>query len=156
APESRLRVKMQTHAREVFLDEGQAVFRVAKSADRPFFVKTGSTEVRAIGTTFGVENRGRGGVVTVVEGKVEVSITEQERSGEARSRPASSGHSSVPSSGAGSPVFLVAGQQVTIGGVGVSGTVHDVDAERALSWSSGRLVFTGDPVVAVIEQFNRY
>lgn len=71
-PETRLRVKFEDHARYVGLERGRALFRVAKDAQRPFWVSTDHTTVRAVGTAFGVEKRNRGVIVTVAEGKVAV------------------------------------------------------------------------------------
>jgi transmembrane sensor len=71
-PETKLRVKFEDHNRYVALERGRALFRVAKDAQRPFWVSTDHTSVRAVGTAFGVENGKRGVIVTVAEGKVAV------------------------------------------------------------------------------------
>jgi len=74
-PETRLRVKYADEVRQVFLERGRALFRVAKNVHRPFFVQADDTTVRAVGTEFGVEQQTRGVIVTVAEGKVAVSST---------------------------------------------------------------------------------
>jgi transmembrane sensor len=71
-PETKLRVKLEDHNRYVALERGRALFRVAKDAQRPFWVSTDHTSVRAVGTAFGVESGKRGVIVTVAEGKVAV------------------------------------------------------------------------------------
>ena len=57
--------------REVTLLEGQALFRVAKDRHRPFVVRAGDAQVRAIGTEFDVYRKQVATIVTVVEGRVE-------------------------------------------------------------------------------------
>ena len=73
---TRLRVRFDINERAVELRAGQALFRVAKEAQRPFIVRTDGTSVRAVGTAFDVYKRSTGTVVTVVEGKVAV-LTQQ-------------------------------------------------------------------------------
>src|SRR5690606_38140512 len=52
--------------------EGEATFVVRKDPERPFLVRAGGYEVRAIGTAFNVRNRDRSLDVAVKEGVVEV------------------------------------------------------------------------------------
>lgn len=75
-PETRLRVKYADERRQVFLDRGRALFRVAKNSHRPFLVQANGTTVRAVGTEFGVDEQTQGIVVTVAEGRVAVSTSE--------------------------------------------------------------------------------
>ena len=53
--------------------EGEALFEVAKDADRPFFVQCGNARVKVLGTSFGI--RATHGIVevTVLTGKVNLS-----------------------------------------------------------------------------------
>jgi transmembrane sensor len=69
---SRIRVQYTEHQRSVELQEGQALFHVAKNPSRPFVVHTDSTNVRAVGTEFDVYKRRSGTTVTVLEGRVAV------------------------------------------------------------------------------------
>jgi transmembrane sensor len=69
---SRVRIRYSARERNVDLLEGQALFRVAKDASRPFIVRSDSTLVRAVGTQFDVYRKPTGTVVTVVEGRVAV------------------------------------------------------------------------------------
>jgi transmembrane sensor len=128
-PETRLRVNFEDHLRGVALEQGRALFRVTKDAQRPFVVSADHTSVRAVGTAFGVESEKRGVVVTVAEGKVAVG-----RSG----------------------VFVTAGQQVTIPSSGAAEPVRAVDTARALAWAHGQLIFENDTLADVVGEFNRY
>jgi transmembrane sensor len=84
-PETTLRVNLEKHRRYVTLTRGRALFHVAKDSARPFIVHAGNTNVRALGTTFGVEQRNQSIIVTVSEGKVAVVPTAQLRSATANS-----------------------------------------------------------------------
>lgn len=138
-PETTLRVDLGKHRRYVALIQGRALFHVAKDSARPFVVHAGNTDVRAVGTIFGVEQKGRSVVVTVSEGKVAVAPT----------APVSS---ITPSSN----VPLSADQQLTIQSSGAAGPIKKVDSTRALAWSEGRLIFDSTPLSEVAEEFNRY
>jgi transmembrane sensor len=71
-PETQLRVNLGKHQRDVVLTRGRALFHVSKDPTRPFIVRAGDAKVRAIGTIFGVEQKNRNIIVTVLEGKVGV------------------------------------------------------------------------------------
>jgi transmembrane sensor len=71
-PETVLRVNLGSHQRYVVLARGRALFHVAKDPSRPFIVHAGGTNVRAVGTIFGVEQKNQNIIVTVSEGKVGV------------------------------------------------------------------------------------
>ncbi len=59
--------------REIVLVGGVAHFTVAPDADRPFVVRAGTVEVRAIGTAFSVGRTERAAEIVVTEGRVEVA-----------------------------------------------------------------------------------
>jgi transmembrane sensor len=71
-PETALRVNLGRQQRYIVLARGRALFHVAKDPTRPFIVHAGDTDVRAVGTIFGVEEKGQNIIVTVSEGKVAV------------------------------------------------------------------------------------
>lgn len=156
-PETRLRVKYSDSVRQVFLERGRALFHVAKNPDRPFLVQADDTTVRAVGTTFGVEQLLRGVIVTVAEGKVAVFPTSRAsataaQSGEvvhAPERPASEN----PAAG---EVLLSANQQVEVQDGGSAEAVREIDSQRALAWARGRLIFQNDQLGQVVAEFNRY
>ncbi|MFC4308197.1 FecR family protein [Steroidobacter flavus] len=136
-PETRLRVKYEDELRRVELEQGRALFRVAKNPQRPFVVSADETSVRAVGTAFGVETGSRGVVVTVAEGKVAVADSPKARS-------------------SGAEIFLTAGQQVIVPDSGTVAPVRAVDTTRALAWAQGQLVFENDTLADVVQEFNRY
>lgn len=69
---TRARYDLNDRERVVNLKEGEATFVVRKDPERPFLVRAGGYEVRAIGTAFNVRNRDRSLDVAVKEGVVEV------------------------------------------------------------------------------------
>ena len=155
-PESRLRIHMERHLRDVRLEQGRAVFRVAKDSTRPFLVHSGPTVVRAVGTEFGVEQARDGVVVTVAAGKVAVFPVDNPPSGDPSRSRGGAGQDGDPYGAANSEVFLTAGQQVTVPRSGAAEAVRQVDSADALAWADGRLVFQNSRVADVVEQFNRY
>lgn len=161
-PQTRLRIRYEDRARNVSLDKGRALFKVAKDAWRPFIVHTDLTQVRALGTEFGVEREQSGTVVTVAEGRVSVAPTAAPRSEPAGSASAQSnvaaesGAGAVHVPGHTAQVLLQAGEQVVVPRSGPANAVRKVDSKRALAWAEGRLVFENQTVAEVVAQFNRY
>lgn len=143
--DSRVRVRYSETERTIDLEEGQALFKVAKNPSRPFVVRSGEASVRAVGTQFDVYRKSTGTIVTVVEGKVA---------------------STTPS--APTPVFLIAGEQLTIPKITVAQAkipapgdtptepkVRLVKVEEATAWTEGILIFDGTSLTEVIREFNR-
>ncbi len=159
-PETRLRVRFTDRQRNVYLDRGATLFRVAKNPRRPFVVETNHTLVRAVGTAFGVEQRGQEVVVTVAEGKVAVQDEESVPPAHSRARVARGSPEFPDPPRASEPpaesLILTAGQQIAVPGTGRMGAVRKVDSERELAWASGRLVFEHTSVDEVVRTFNRY
>jgi transmembrane sensor len=164
-PETMLRVNLTKSYRNVSLDHGRALFHVAKDPARPFIVHSGKADVRAVGTVFGVERESLDVVVTVSEGKVAVVPVATRGAGSQRQTPAiippreiSTGPSSAPALASGQPgeVYLVANQQIRVKKSGEASPIEQVDSNRALAWSAGRLVFDATPLEEVATQFNQY
>jgi transmembrane sensor len=96
---SRVRVRLGDRQRDVDLLQGQALFRVAHNAVRPFVVHSGSASVRAVGTEFDVYRKQTGTIVTVVEGTVAVealSAASDERGREHTAGGSSDPHIAAP------------------------------------------------------------
>lgn len=139
-PQTRMRVKLREKTRRIELEQGRALFRVAKDPQRPFIVQANDTVARAVGTSFAVEHKSQDVVVTVAEGKVAVSVL-----------PANARQ-------AGPDLFamLIANEQLTVDRSGSSASVRKVDSNRELAWTRGRLVFDDTPLAQVLSDFNRY
>jgi transmembrane sensor len=159
-PQTRLRVRYVDAARRISLEQGRALFHVARNANRPFLVQAADTTVRAVGTAFSVEQRPHDGVVvTVAEGKVSVSVSPDDQLGEAiRAGKTNESNSASEASETGNAgeVFLTANQQITVTAGGTTRPIRKVDSARTLAWAAGRLIFQNDELGQAVAQFNRY
>ncbi|HXP66282.1 MAG TPA: FecR family protein [Steroidobacteraceae bacterium] len=132
---STVQVHLTEHQRNLTLVEGQALFRVAKDKERPFVVRAGDAQVRAVGTEFDVYRKPTGTIVTVVEGRVETYDS-----------------SDSPGTAA---IVLSAGEQLTVLPHVVTKPTH-ADTAIATAWVQKRLIFEETPLSDVAEEFNRY
>ena len=164
---SRVRVLFSERERDVELLEGQALFRVAKDAARPFLVESAGTRVRAVGTQFDVYRKASGTQVTVVEGRVavfasgpprergvgEISVSAAARSAKEQRLAARGTDGSSPDEA--SAVLVSTGEQVTV-------INHEVpkprraDLRAATAWTQRKLVFEETSLAEVVQEFNRY
>lgn len=182
--ESRMRVNLRKQERFVELVQGEAYFDVAKDPERPFTVVAAGQRIVAVGTAFGVRishavgdgrqsqtsgGSGDGVQVTVTEGAVRVEPADDPMAAQAsgagdakREQPtarerAAGGGPTVPSGDADRSVLLTAG---TIARSAPDRTVIEQsslsEAEDALSWRSGFLVFHDTPLPEAVTEFNRY
>jgi transmembrane sensor len=135
APFTRLRHDIGDDRRFITLEEGRAVFRVAKDPSRPFFVEAGGVIIRATGTQFGVESTDESVTVTMLEGRVVVTPAEDS---EAK-------FEGVP---------LVEDQQLTVPRSGQP-QIAQVDPEREVDWTHVNLS-EGNTVADAVAQFNDY
>lgn len=141
--DSAIKVEYSEGRRDIRLVRGQALFEVAHNKERPFIVKAGEGEIRAVGTAFDVDLTRRGVVVTVTEGVVRVT---------------------APPVGKSEPQSAVVevGEQISYSdqpakGVGaVISSPRPVDVTSVLSWKQGLLEFHGEPLSHVIEEVNRH
>ena len=137
APYTRLRHDIGNSERVVKLEQGRAMFRIAKDPSRPFLVQAGELVIRATGTEFGVESRDEKVTVTMRDGTVIV-------------RPAADSQATFRS------VKLGADEQLTVSGSGEPSVVR-VDADRATRWEDGNVVLSnGSTIGDAVAQFNGY
>lgn len=129
---SRVRVAYTATERRLVLEEGQALFEVAKHQSRPFVVAAGGRSVTAHGTSFDVRLHPGAVQVALVEGKV------------------------IVAGGGAAPVALAPDDVLTASELGVS--VRHVPGlpQRLASWSEGRLVFDDDTLQQAVAEMNRY
>jgi transmembrane sensor len=137
---SRIRVRYTDVERGVDLIEGQALFQVAKNAQRPFVVHVNDTQVRAVGTQFDVYRRESGTVVTVIEGRV--AVAGSAAGGEALTIEAPD-------------ILLAAGEQLTVSQQ-VAAKPLAVNPKTATAWTQRQLIFENASLSEVAEEFNRY
>lgn len=148
---TKVRVRYSEHQRALELLEGQALFRVAKDAARPFIVTSDGTRVRAVGTQFDVNKKREGTVVTVVEGRVSVLTNVPD----ARVDPVAVDMPEAMPRLADAGLLLAAGEQVTVTDTATKPVTHP-DVTRAIAWTQRQLVFDAATLTEVAEEFNRY
>lgn len=149
---SKAQVHFSKDVREVRLLQGEALFTVAHDAGRPFIVVTDTARVRAIGTQFNVYRSGTDQTkVSVIEGVVQV--TGKASSGNVAPTP--SQNDRTAGAEALSSVRLAAGDEAAVVGARVV-KAEAPAVERAVAWRSRRLMFEGNPVAEIAEEFNRY
>ncbi|MEI9995250.1 MAG: FecR domain-containing protein [Rhizomicrobium sp.] len=135
--DSVVKVDYQGNVRSVYLESGEASFKVAHNKARPFVVHAGNLLVRAVGTKFTVKlKEGEDVSVVVDEGAVEVKRADQSR-----------------------PAKKLARDQELIAKKSYPMVVASVDPHelmRRLSWERGWLIFDGETLAEAAERVNRY
>lgn len=134
--DSLIDVTLAPELRRVKLARGEAWFRVARDAERPFVVEAGDVRVRAVGTAFSVRRREAGVEVLVTEGVVEVW-----RAGD------TVGAARVA---AGEKAIVADGQPAQ------AATAAPDEIDGALAWRQGQIVLGGVTLAEAALEFNRY
>jgi transmembrane sensor len=133
---SRLEVRYSPEVRELHLLDGEALFTVERDSSRPFRVRTGETEIQALGTQFNVYRSAGGTRVSVIEGRIELKpdIARAETPGR----------------------ILDAGDEARLSTGSAVVKVTRADLARVTAWRQRRLVFRSDTLEDIAAQFNRY
>ncbi|MGG2398422.1 FecR family protein [Pseudomonas sp. SH1-B] len=130
--DSALSVHYSAQGRDLQLQRGQALFEVAKDAQRPFVVQAADGQIRAVGTRFDVARRGERVQVEVSEGVVQV------RNGATPGVQVDAGH------------WLDYRQQQA------PGPLQPLDLSNASAWQRGKLIFNQRPLGEVLAELERY
>jgi transmembrane sensor len=134
--DTALAVDWAEDKRRVVLLRGQAEFRVASDAHRPFEVEAGDTAVKALGTVFDVARRESGTVeVSVTEHAVAVRMTDQPDA---------------------TPMRVEAGQHLLYAGNGSLDSPHAANLNQLNAWKRGKLIFHDQTLADVVAELNRY
>ena len=143
---TRVRVELSAAQRAVIVEEGEALFEVAKDARRPFVVRAGGSEVAALGTVFSVRLGGQGaqagGALTValIEGSVSVRSPAHEASAGAESS---------------TPILMQAGQRMRMPTAG-GALVDQPRMDPLVAWKRGEAVFDDVALEEAVAEMNRY
>jgi transmembrane sensor len=136
---SRIVVTLSRNERRIDLQQGEAFFKVAKDASRPFVVSAGDRRAIAVGTRYDVRRDATDLRVIVTQGVVRL---ESDNGPDGRRLPTT---------------LLPAGSIALATDAGVvvsSGSVQQ--AEEFLNWRSGFISFHDTPLTAAVAEFNRY
>lgn len=136
--DSRIDVRFGADSRRITLDRGEAMFEVARDADRPFIVVAGDTRVEALGTVFTVRRNDDEVIVTLIKGEVAVT----------RDSPAARGASE-------SRMVMRPGERLTKPATGPT-RVESTSVERATAWRRGQTIFDDTPLGEAVTELNRY
>ena len=151
---SKVRVGWLPAERHIELVRGEARFKVAKDASRPFTVATTAAAVRALGTVFNVRAEPLGTQVAVLEGQVEVTAAPTTAPAFGTPVTANEGSTAVQPPAI-ERVRLAAGERAAVTSHGIQ-TNTGPTIEAVLAWTERRLVFRDQPLDAVVHEFNRY
>jgi transmembrane sensor len=134
---TRIKARISESARDIRLLEGEALFKVSPDRDRPFYVRTRTAAIVAVGTQFNVYQQDEKTRVSVLEGRVRIAAVDR------------------PAAVLTAPI-VAAGQEVDVrpDGKAVQRAVPDVAA--AAAWVQRRVVFRQESLANVVQQFNRY
>ncbi|HLA71245.1 MAG TPA: FecR domain-containing protein [Steroidobacteraceae bacterium] len=147
---TRLFVEEDATRRRVRLENGEAMFDVAKDPRRPFVVTAGDNKVVALGTSFVVRRDEQQLTVTLVEGRVAVSPVS--------ATAAETGENSgLHPSGKGPAVatILTPGQRLTV--VNRKPPKLDEPAiENVTAWLRGEIILDNTPLQDAVTEMNRY
>jgi transmembrane sensor len=132
-----LRARIGAHERLVWLDRGEAYFRVKHDAARPFVVAAGNYRVRDLGTEFSIRNDANHLEVALVEGR-------------ARFEAADANVRMPPSNLTPGDVVVATAEKVTIT------KKPERKLANELAWRRGLLVFNYATLADAAAEFNRY
>lgn len=147
-----LRTKADPEQRLVYLDKGQAFFRVAKDRRHPFVVTAAGRTVTAVGTAFDVRVDRGALKVLLVEGKVRVAGPSV--SSAAKASPSAAGEAR-PAAAPTRTTEMEPGSQLVALGDG-DWRMTRVDVDVGTSWLRGKIVFDDEAVGDVVAELNRY
>ena len=133
---ARLAVVFRRERRDVRMEGGEVIFDVAHDTARPFLIDAGDRQIRVVGTEFNVVRTADQFSVAVRRGVVEVR-----RTGDRDAPP-------IARLAAGWGLQHAAGQEID--------RVAAIDADAALAWTQGRLVYLDAPIAQVAADLNRY
>ncbi len=144
---STVNINFTEDARHIQLTNGQAFFKVAHDKSKPFSVFAGQGVVTAVGTQFSVTYRTDIVDVVVAEGRVALSPKPSEFNINDKKKVALS-----------APLIELNAQQAAEFNEKVRKveTLDTAAQERRLSWRSGLLAFSGEPLTEFINEMSRY
>ena len=152
---TRVRVALASAQRTVSVEEGEALFEVAKDALRPFVVQVGDREVVALGTVFSVRLTPTSEIgsdaldVTLIEGQVSVRTANGESDTAKETRP----------------VLLNPGDRLRLSepgrraAKGSQRVVMQMDrphVDQLMAWRRSEAVFDDVPLSDAVAEMNRY
>lgn len=147
-----VRTRADHDRRLVYLEKGQAFFKVAHDRRHPFVVAAAGRTVTALGTAFDVRVDHGALRVVLVEGKVRVETLV---SPPLASAPKGAAPQPAARPQAGQATEMVAGSQL-VAPDDADWRLTRADVVRETSWTRGQIIFDNQPLGAVVDELNRY
>lgn len=143
--DTRVRTVANRDQRLVYLDRGQAFFKVAKDARHPFVVTADGRTVTALGTAFEIRVDQGAFKVVLVEGRVRVAST----------RPAATTPAGAAAPNPTISTDMSAGSQL-VASNDADWRVTHTNVAQETSWLTGQLIFDDEALGDVVAELNRY
>jgi len=132
--ESKLRFPVNFNGaatREVYLEGGEAYFKVSKNKELPFIVHSGNMSIKVLGTSFNVNAYSKSIKTTLIEGHVQINA----------------GSKSLD---------LLPDQQATFNLQSNNLSKENIDVEADIAWKDGWMIFQSTELKDVMEQLGRW
>jgi len=150
--QSEVAIHFTENLRTVELFRGEALFEVVHNPNRPFRVIAGDTVAEAIGTTFNVYKTKTQTTIAVIDGKVAVDTIETNKETPAIDYDTDVIIDQIDDG----RILLTAGQKANIVPLEETVRVAMANIKAISSWRVGQLIFEGERLDDIVEQFNRY
>lgn len=147
---TRLTVVMTNSERRITLERGEAYFAIAKDPERPLIVDVGNQSITVLGTSFNVLRSPVGVELTVQDGEVALHAI---------------GEQANPAAPLVDERQVHGLRQVRVGAgwrLNYDLEAHAMqctqvaDVSSVASWKTGLLEFSGEPLIKVVKELNRY
>lgn len=145
--DTEIRTLFTDNERRIVLVRGQALFKVAHDAERPFSVLASGQVITALGTEFEVRLDQGEVAVTLLEGRVTVD--------ELSAISAEPGRRSAENQSSETVVELAPGERLEANRAGPP-VISKPDVEKIIDWKDGVLSFYGEPLEIIVYEMNRY
>ena len=136
--QSKIRIDFNADVRTVYLDQGEAFFKVTHKPSHPFDVVTTAGRIRVLGTQFSVYQADGQTLVTVLEGKVGLDTE-------------GSGPEQYTTN-----ATVIANQQLSFARAQKQLSPKKINANSELAWLKRQLIYRGESLQTVIDELNRY
>ncbi|MDD2863126.1 MAG: FecR family protein [Methylococcales bacterium] len=131
--DTQLNVHYGFMGREVNFIRGEALFSVVHNDKKPFTVAAAKGVIEDVGTRFNVYQHDNQVAVTVLEGEVQITTSENP-----------------------TPRHIIAGLQTSYNEQGQIAPLEKTDVNSVTAWQTGKLIFKKQPLRDVLAQLARY
>lgn len=131
--DSQVRVAYQQEKRLLWLENGEAYFKVKSNPYRPFIITVDGRQITVVGTEFSIRKQQTQVDIAVAQGVVEVKSAPQAQ-----------------------PIYLYAGDEISSQSIGKLSALHKIAIGDVAQWRHGQLSFENKPLTFVLEKLRPY